>query len=57
MIYYTYAHFTKDTNKLFYIGKGTFSKQSDFKRAYAKTGRNSYWQNKGPKLVGTDGSL
>lgn len=52
MIYYTYAHFTKDTNKLFYIGKGTFSKQGDFKRAHAKTGRNSYWQNKVKKHGG-----
>lgn len=52
MIYYTYAHFTKDTNKLFYIGKGTFSKQGDFKRANAKIGRSSYWQNKVKKHGG-----
>lgn len=45
-MYYTYAHYTKDTNKLFYIGKGTFYKQGDFKRAYAKAGRNRYWENK-----------
>lgn len=46
MSYYTYAHFTKDTNELFYIGKGSFTKQGDFKRANACTGRNSYWKNK-----------
>lgn len=51
-MYYTYAHFTKDTNKLFYIGKGTFYKQGDFKRAHAKIGRNSYWQNKVKKHGG-----
>lgn len=46
MGYYTYAHFTKDTNELFYIGKGSFTKQGDFKRANACTGRNAYWKNK-----------
>lgn len=46
MSYYTYAHFTKDTNELFYIGKGSFTKQGDFKRANACTGRNTYWKNK-----------
>lgn len=52
MSYYTYAHFTKDTNKLFYIGKGSFTKQGDFKRANARTGRNSYWKNKVKKHNG-----
>jgi hypothetical protein len=46
MSYYTYAHFTKDTNELFYIGKGSFTKQGDFKRATACTGRNAFWKNK-----------
>lgn len=51
-MYYTYAHYTKDTNKLFYIGKGTFDRQSTFKRANAKVGRNNYWHNKVKKHDG-----
>ena len=51
MSFYTYAHYTKDTNQLFYIGKGSFTKQGDFKRAFAKTGRNAYWKNKTNKPV------
>jgi hypothetical protein len=52
MSYYTYAHYTIDTKEIFYIGKGTFSKQGNFKRAYAKTGRNAYWKNKVNKHQG-----
>lgn len=52
MSFYTYAHYTKDDNQLFYIGKGSFSKQGLFKRAYAKIGRNAYWQNKTKKHDG-----
>jgi hypothetical protein len=51
-MYYTYAHYTADTKELFYIGKGTFARQGDFKRAYAKTGRNAYWKNKVSKHLG-----
>lgn len=36
-IYYVYAHFTKDTNELFYIGVGTGN------RLFSK-GRNTYWK-------------
>lgn len=35
--YYVYGHYTKDTNKLFYIGKGTN------KRAWTTKGRNEFW--------------
>lgn len=37
--FYVYAHYTLDTNELFYIGKGRN------KRAYRKTGRNKIWQS------------
>lgn len=37
--YYVYFHYTKDTNELFYIGKGS---KNRFK-SYSK--RNSYWKN------------
>jgi hypothetical protein len=37
--FYTYAHINKDTNKIFYIGKG-------FENRYKSTDRrNSYWHN------------
>jgi hypothetical protein len=51
-MYYTYAHYTADTKELFYIGKGTFAKQGDFKRAYVTTRRNAYWNNKVKKHNG-----
>jgi len=35
--YYTYCHCRNDTNKIFYIGKGTG------KRAWWKHARNNYW--------------
>lgn len=37
--FYIYAHYTKDNNELFYIGKG----KGD--RAYSKKGRNKYWKS------------
>lgn len=37
--YYVYAHYTVDTNELFYIGKGTSN------RAYVKNKRSNYWKN------------
>lgn len=39
-MFYTYAHYTTDTNELFYIGKG-FGK-----RAREKSNRNRWWHNK-----------
>lgn len=46
--YYTYAHYTADTNKLFYIGKGSIPKhrQSGILRAKSSKGRNKYWQHR-----------
>lgn len=41
-----YAHLTKDTSELFYIGEGTI------KRAYSKWSRNRYWNNKVSKHGG-----
>lgn len=38
-VFYIYAHFTKDTNELFYLGKGSG------KRWQHKTRRNKYWKN------------
>ena len=37
---YVYGHYTKDTDEIFYIGKGTG------KRAWVKYGRSIYWKNK-----------
>lgn len=46
MSYYTYAHFTKDTNELFYIGKGHYRKERpQATRAASSKGRNKYWNN------------
>lgn len=36
--YYIYAHIRKDTNSIFYIGKGCG------KRAYVKSNRSEYWK-------------
>jgi hypothetical protein len=38
-MYYTYAHIRKDTNQIFYIGKGTG------RRMYRKEARNQHWHN------------
>lgn len=40
MAFFTYAHQTADTGKIFYIGKGS---RKD--RQIAKTGRNKHWHN------------
>lgn len=39
MKYYVYGHLRKDTNDIFYIGKGCG------KRAWVKSKRNKYWKN------------
>lgn len=39
-MFYTYAHYTKDTHQLFYIGKGKN------RRAWQTYARNRYWHNK-----------
>jgi hypothetical protein len=38
-IYYVYGHYIKETNKIFYVGKGKG------KRAYSKESRNKYWHH------------
>ena len=38
-MHYTYLHLTKDTNKIFYIGKGSGN------RAFSENRRNKYWKN------------
>jgi len=38
-MFYTYAHVTSDTNKIFYIGKGTG------RRMFRKDARNQHWHN------------
>lgn len=38
-MFYTYAHITSDTNKIFYIGKGAG------RRMYRKDARNQHWRN------------
>ena len=38
-IYYVYAHITKDTKEMFYIGKGKDH------RAFSKSSRNKLWKN------------
>lgn len=38
-IYYVYGHYRKDTNLLFYVGKGKN------KRAWDKNSRNKYWHH------------
>ena len=39
--FYVYAHYTLDTNELFYIGKGTGNRA--FIKSKGKKGRNDYW--------------
>lgn len=38
-MFYVYAHIRKDTNKIFYIGKGSSN------RLYRKDNRNKYWKH------------
>lgn len=52
MKFYTYAHYTEDTNEIFYIGKGSVNKQAAYRRAFSKQGRNRYWVNKVKKHGG-----
>lgn len=40
MMFYTYAHYTADTNELFYIGKGKGKRSGD------RSNRNLWWQRK-----------
>ena len=40
--YYVYRHYKLDTNDVFYIGMG---KENNFRRAFSKRYRNSYWLN------------
>ena len=40
--YYVYRHYKLDTNDVFYIGMG---KEINFRRAFSKRSRNSYWLN------------
>lgn len=48
--YYLYRHIRLDKNEVFYIGIGTKSKnipvsfKTEFRRAFAKTGRSSFWK-------------
>jgi hypothetical protein len=37
-VYYVYKHINKNTNEVFYIGKGSFD------RAYSINSRNLYWK-------------
>lgn len=48
--YYCYRHIRLDNNEPFYIGIGSKNKKystfkSEYKRAFQKTGRNSFWKN------------
>jgi len=53
MKYYTYAHYTADTEELFYIGKGTQeTRRPQATRAASKAGRNTYWNRKVKKHNG-----
>jgi hypothetical protein len=45
-MYYTYGHYTKDTQSLFYIGKGKG------KRCFSLVGRNNWWKRKVDKHGG-----
>lgn len=40
MIYYTYVHYTKDTNEIFYVGKGKKNRHKQLEN------RNTWWKNK-----------
>lgn len=43
-VFYVYAHYKKDTNEIFYIGKGKYAKNSKFKRANERHGHNKLWE-------------
>lgn len=40
-MYYTYIHRKKDTNEIFYVGKGMCKRN----RAYSHSNRNQHWKN------------
>lgn len=47
--YYVYEHSRADNGKVFYVGVGTFNEAAtsfvnQYKRAFAKTGRNKLWK-------------
>ena len=48
-MYYIYLHYTLDTNKVFYVGKGTKRPNRDtftsiYYRAHSLQGRNNFWK-------------
>lgn len=52
MRYYLYRHVRHDTNEVFYIGIGTkrsitriYGQNTEYSRAYEKSGRSIYWKN------------
>lgn len=46
MRYYIYQHVRLDSNKVFYIGKGTKKRKGNaYSRAFTKNSRNQYWKN------------
>lgn len=47
--YYTYAHYTADTNTLFYIGKGKFYNNGTRERHRQYWNRNIWWKRKAQK--------
>ena len=40
--HYIYAHYTKDTNECFYIGVGTWTNRTRYKRANSISARNKF---------------
>lgn len=45
-MYYTYAHYTNDTNTLFYIGKGKWHTDDNTQRYKQHWNRNIWWKRK-----------
>lgn len=43
--YYVYEHRRKDTGEVFYVGKGTKTKDTGYKRSSSKATRNPLWNN------------
>lgn len=42
--YYVYSHTRPDTNEIFYVGKGVWTKHHKFQRAYTSDNRNVFWR-------------